>query len=319
MMNKIDGGSRSGKPPMFYVMLVVVSFCAWIASRSFLGKSPIAFLLGWASLFNWTEWLGALVVAVGGWQWLMLYRIGYFPSADEMLFSFDKLYGYPEFFLKRMFWSAPVILTLAKAIYLLSVMPVVVVYLALRDGALRRRLCTSFALIRLSGVVFYQFCPAAGPIYVFRQYPWIVPTLSPEVTLLPHLIMNATPSIHLAMAVLVVFYSRYCSRLCHIFGWTCLVLTVLVTLGLGEHYVIDLVLGVPFAVAIDCVPYRSQRRKAYGCVLLVLAWEFALCHGLALQLPASVALLLSCMTVAAPFAPRFQISGAELAAIAETE
>ena len=127
MTSDIYGGSRSGKPPMFYVMLVVVSFCAWIASRSFLGQSPIAFLLGWASLFNWTGWLGALVMAVGrfwgwnnnkrpfelllplfmmaagGWQCLMLYRIGYFPSADEMLFSFDKIYGYPEFFLGRCF------------------------------------------------------------------------------------------------------------------------------------------------------------------------------------------------------------------------
>jgi hypothetical protein len=246
--------------------------------------------------FNWIGWLGALIMAVarfwgwnsgefpfelflpllmivsGDWQYLMLSRSSHFSSADEMVLAFDKVYGYPEFLLGRMFLSAPVILVVAKAIYAMLVMPVVAVYLALRDDGLRRRLCASFALMGLSGVVFYQFCPAAGPHYVFHEYPWVVPTLSPQVKLLPHLILNAVPSVHLAMAVLVLLYARYCSKLCQSLAWVFLALTVLVTLGLGEHYVIDLVLGVPFAVAIDCVTDRSQRRRAYACFLLVLVW-----------------------------------------------
>jgi hypothetical protein len=283
-----------------------------------------ALVIAMGRIWGWNDdelpvelFLPLLMIIVGDWEGLV-YRISS-PSVDELVFSFDRIYGYPEFFLGRVFSSAPVVIVLAKAFYFALMMPVVAVYLALNDSKLRRKLCISVALMGLFGAIFYHFCPAAGPIYVFHEYPRLPVLSSPEVRLLPHLVLNATPSVHLAMALLVLLYSRYCSRLCQVFGWVCLALTVLTILGLGEHYVIDLVLGVPFAAAIDGLPDRSRRRKAYGCFLLVLVWEFALCHGLALHIPAPVALLLSCMTVAAPFAPRLQTSESGLAAVAEVE
>jgi hypothetical protein len=327
-MKETSANFQGKKPAMFYVTLVLTSFLVWIALWSFFGKTVTGFVIfQWPIPFIWVGWFGAFLMAMGrfwgwndddlpvelflpllmmvsgAWQSFMLHHAGHPPSVDEMLLAFDRIFGYPEYFLGRIFSSAPVIQVVAKAVYVMLVMPAVVVYLALRDGRLRRRLCASFALMGLSGAIFYHFCPAAGPIYVFRDYPWTVPTSTPEVKFIPHLVFNAVPSLHMAMAMLALLYSRYCSRLCQAFGWVCLVLTVLVTLGLGEHYVIDLILGVPFIVAIDSVWDRRLRRKAYGCFLLLLVWEFALCHGLALQVPTPVGLLLCCITLAVPFAP----------------
>ncbi len=56
-------------------------------------------------------------------------------------------------------------------------------------------------------------------------------------------------------------------------------LTLLATLGLGEHYLIDLVVAVPFAVAAmaGCV---KQYRRAAAAGALVSAWLVYLRFGL---------------------------------------
>jgi PAP2 superfamily len=344
MTNERRANGSNKKPPAFYIMLVVVSFCLWFATWAVLcrvGQTHAAAFLAVGNIFNMTGWVGALamavariwglndddfpielllpllMIAVRDWEGLVYYFQT--PSADEMLFSFDKIFGYPEFFLGRIFLAVPLVLVLAKVVYFILLIPVVVVHLALPDRRLRWRLWTSVALMGLFGVIFYYFCPAAGPIYVFHEYPRIPAVDAPVVKFIPNLIPNCTPSVHLAMALLVLLYSRLCGRAWQVLGWVFLGLTVLVTLGLGEHYVIDLVLGVPFAGAIDGLADRKRRRKAYACFLLVLVWEVALCHGLALYLPAPVAFLLSCLTVAAPFAGPLYHGKPRLAVISQVD
>jgi hypothetical protein len=83
-------------------------------------------------------------------------------------------------------------------------------------------------------------------------------------------------------------------------------ITVLATLGLGEHYVIDLVLSVPYAVAIWSLVERQWMR--FGMLLsIVIVWLVALREGWAILLPMPVAWLLCGMTVLAAL-PWRQIS-----------
>ena len=58
-----------------------------------------------------------------------------------------------------------------------------------------------------------------------------------------------------------------------------LALTLLATLGLGEHYLIDLVVALPFAVAATSACVR-QYRKAIVAGVLMLAWLVYLRFGL---------------------------------------
>jgi hypothetical protein len=334
--------AAASHPPIHYLTIVVVSFCAWISAWRLMciwGWGYWASLLGVGNVFNITGWvwalgmasarfwgwnndnlptelvLPALMVAAGDWEGIV-FRIQT-PSADELLFAFDRIYGYPQFLLGRIFLASPVALWLGKAVYFMLMLPVVVIHLCLREPKLRWRLWISVALMGVFGVIFYYFCPAGGPVHAFAGFPRLPAITSPATRVKPHLIPNCVPSVHLAMAMLVLFFARHCNRACRTFTWIFLALTILVTLGLGEHYVIDLVLGVPFAVAIAGLTDRAGRARAYACFLLVLAWEVALAHGWALYLPTAAALLLSGLTIAVPFTPPLRLGQPQLAPIPE--
>ncbi|MGD0499566.1 MAG: phosphatase PAP2 family protein [Bryobacteraceae bacterium] len=210
----------------------------------------------------------------------------------------------------RWFHQSPILHLAGKWVYLSSILPLAVVYLALPpDIKIRRRLWTSFAVMGLSGVVFYQVCPAAGPIYRFPEsFPRYIPLLSaPQARILPHAFLNAMPSLHMALAVLTLMYARHCAKRFQVGAGIFLVLTMLSTLGLGEHYFIDLIVAVPFIVAIDKLPDvvrdRGQRVRVYGCLNAVLFWEIALRQGWALQLSTPIVWVLSIGTVIVPFVP----------------
>jgi membrane-associated phospholipid phosphatase len=149
----------------------------------------------------------------------------------------------------------------------------------------------------------YALCPGAGPVYLFRDhYPYPdslpIPLLNPHPTFLPAgLILNTTPSGHVTWALLLFWFTyKYCRRRVAGFFAAMVGLTIVATLGLGEHYVIDLILAVPFAAAIwELV----QRRWKPCCALLavVVAWQIALREGWALLAPMPVMWLLCAATV----------------------
>ena len=61
------------------------------------------------------------------------------------------------------------------------------------------------------------------------------------------------------------------------------VLTVVATLGSGEHYVADLVVALPFSVAVQALWTGAQATTRYavlaGGASLTLMWLLALRHG----------------------------------------
>jgi hypothetical protein len=322
---------------LLYLALVDASFLIWLLLRPILENQGIGLVFGWNSRFVWMAWLGAAILAAsrlsgrhtgqvpclelllpflmmgnGAWQRLMVQHGGSHPSTDEFLFAFERNYGYLAFRMCALFhfdWlhNAPIWYGYIRWVYWCSFLPLVVVYLYMPAGTkLRRRLWISFAQMGVFGVLFYQICPAAGPIYRFPTYPLHFPIFNtPQVSFLPHAVLNAMPSLHMSMALLTLLYARYCPR--WVFGGAIVfaISTAIATLSLGEHYTIDLIVSVPFVVAIDklsnALNNRDERRSMYLCFIIVLLWESALRRGTALELSTPAVWLLSIGTILMPF------------------
>jgi len=127
----------------------------------------------------------------------------------------------------------------------------------------------AFAVAAAGGFLLYNLYPAVGPVHVFpTQFPYSPPPAgSPPFRLLaagPEA-RNAMPSVHIAMALLILWTSRAWPAVLRVFAAALLAVTVLATLGLGEHYLVDLVVAVPFAALAQSlgaanVPWRNATR-----------------------------------------------------------
>jgi hypothetical protein len=98
----------------------------------------------------------------------------------------------------------------------------------------------------------YLIFPAAGPGLAFPGFPYIHPAI-----VVPHVMAlraapNCMPSGHFAQALLTIWLARKW-RVGVVLSVLFAALTGVATLGLGEHYVIDLVAAVPYSALIAYV------------------------------------------------------------------
>ena len=111
------------------------------------------------------------------------------------------------------------------------------------------------------GWALYNVVPATGPLYVFRNlfpsqalpYRALSRFFLERIPVDPEAPRNAIPSLHLAWVVLLYWSAKGLSRSLRIFLAVYFVLTVVATLGTGEHYFVDLVAGIPFALFIQAL------------------------------------------------------------------
>ncbi|MFN0317910.1 MAG: fused MFS/spermidine synthase, partial [Burkholderiales bacterium] len=142
----------------------------------------------------------------------------------------------------------------------------------------------------------YFLYPIAGPIYTFgdKMFPAFVPSLDflrTEVTTTSPTPRNGMPSMHFGWALLFwmnagLLPQPKLAKFLRAFAAVFLALTGLATLTLGEHYLVDLVVAVPFSVALqalctDVLPWtHAARRNAvvigFG---VALAWMLSLRFG----------------------------------------
>jgi hypothetical protein len=94
---------------------------------------------------------------------------------------------------------------------------------------------------------------------------------------------NAMPSLHMAWALLLWCSCRPFSSLSRGFALAYVVLTVVATLGTGEHYLADLVVALPFSVAVQALWTPSRNVVRYAVLAagtsLMLMWLLALRYG----------------------------------------
>lgn len=222
---------------------------------------------------------------------------------DYVLQSVDQALGLTAFQVARRFseWERNDLLYVYES---LSAIMIVWygIHLVIRGGE-SRKLLFSYLISFVVGALLYGIVPALGPRYAFgATFPNGNPTFVPSLVPLDGY-PNAMPSLHVATAFLLVLFSARKRWLLSI-SLFFLTATVAATLAL-EHYVIDLVVAVPFAcfaLELACgMVIRAAKHLAVVLAWLSLirfAWPGLIQHPWALRLIALSTVTLGIRAVA---------------------
>jgi hypothetical protein len=161
------------------------------------------------------------------------------------------------------------------------------------------------------GFLLYQICPAAGPVYLFpKEFPLVVPNLA-SIVAAPGWVgdvpRNGMPSLHLAWTMLLFWNVRHRSWWIALAAGIYVMLTALATLGLGEHYLVDLMVAVPVGLTIQALWLRTRNASRWVAIgagaAIMLVWLIAFRTEAALAIPAGpVMWTLGTLTVLVPVA-----------------
>ncbi len=211
---------------------------------------------------------------------------------DLYLYSFDaSLHAQIPFAVGRYFAQHSIVRQTSLLAYIGLSVPIAVVYAGQlrRTGAKALQCFVAFVITGPMGILFYNAVPALGPAHLFQKnFPWH-PLAIDQVR---HLFLepvslagprNAIPSLHMAWVLLAWWYSRGLSTVERGIALFYLVFVALATLGTGEHYFIDLVVAVPFALFVESLfaydlPIANANRirgVTFG-LLATCAWLAAL-------------------------------------------
>ena len=111
--------------------------------------------------------------------------------------------------------------------------------------------------------LLYVLCPGTGPFYAFPNMfpdhlpdPQSVPLhLAPFAPMAPR---NAMPSLHFSWGVLLWRSTAGARSAIRLAAGIFALLTLVATIGTGEHYVVDLIAAVPFIVALEAIAAHSS-------------------------------------------------------------
>jgi hypothetical protein len=212
------------------------------------------------------------------------------PTYDLFLYAFDAALGFsPSQVVTSIYHAVPWVAATANTVYAsLLIFPPLYHAWAWHRGIRRRvNLMYAFAIAGVCGFVLYQLCPAEGPLYCFgAKFPGQLPPLR-EVHAHPYPssgVHNAIPSMHMSWALLVWWSAWELGSPAIVIASAFVGFTALATLGSGEHYLIDLIVAVPFVTAINGLCSRIWRQAVAGFGV-VLGWLALLRWGAALGLP----------------------------------
>jgi PAP2 superfamily len=220
-------------------------------------------------------------------------------TLDLFLCGFDASLGVqPSFQLGKLVLRSHLFTRIALLFYYALPLPVMLVYAQqlVRWGKGAMAAFLGFFLVGPAGVIFYNLVPACGPVYMFGlRFPFD-PLANQQVNqmlmqpVFVSGIRNAFPSLHMAWALLAWWYGKGLPP------WTRSLLgmfvagTSLATLGLGEHYFVDLVVAFPFALMIRAacvagVPLGDQLRflAFFSGSLWMVAWVGIVRFGLGIM------------------------------------
>jgi hypothetical protein len=108
------------------------------------------------------------------------------------------------------------------------------------------------------GFPLYFLVPVAGPPFTFPQYyASIWPLADPEFLTAPHgealRPRNCMPSVHAAWAYFVMFGAYRLNRATRLAVMAAAALTLVSAIEVGNHWFVDLVVALPFALAIQAM------------------------------------------------------------------
>jgi hypothetical protein len=136
-----------------------------------------------------------------------------------------------------------------------------------------------FMLAGVGGWLLYDLLPATGPIYVFnRDFPWtrlpyseLHKIVLEKIAIAPGIPRNAIPSLHMGWVILLVWNSRKFIFPARVFMLLYLVLTLIATLGTGQHYLVDLIVSLPFALLMQALVSLPLSGNRFPRIIAILA------------------------------------------------
>jgi hypothetical protein len=227
-------------------------------------------------------------------------------TEDAWLYAFDGSLGFqPGFFVGKLMYNSVILTRGAMLTYLsLPFAMAVVCAWQIRIGA-RKISWNMLAVLSLAGVagwLSYNVVPATGPIYAFGSaFPWHALPYNDlsgfalhKMSIAPNIPRNAMPSLHVGWALLLWWNSRGFPRVFRTGLALYFLLTVVATLGSGQHYLVDLVASLPFALAVqsaasDPLSKKPERITALvSGVILTVAWLLLVRFGVPLVLKSPI-------------------------------
>jgi hypothetical protein len=191
---------------------------------------------------------------------------------DPLLYAFDlKFGGPPSWVMGRLFRAhASLFLACAYAYNSLPLGMAACMWLRWRDRQNNVHASADLLWMAVSlgivGFLLYQVCPAAGPVYLFpKQFPYELPSagFSTQPSPMQAVPRNAMPSLHVAWMLLLFWNTRRRGWWIRLIAALYLVLTALATLGLGEHYLADLMVAPPLVAAIQAACTRVAVKEKW--------------------------------------------------------
>jgi hypothetical protein len=138
--------------------------------------------------------------------------------------------------------------------------------------------------LAIAGTALYLACPAVGPGGAFNgDFPYRIPLAGVIPVSMPPGARNCMPSMHTAWILCLLWCAPPMRRWFRAILWAFAGFTLLYALSAGGHYLVDLIVAVPFALAIRSA-FRSEW-KSPGFVLnaaMVVFWFAALRYGVGL-------------------------------------
>jgi PAP2 superfamily len=223
-----------------------------------------------AVLFVGSEWMASTLLEVT--------ETLHPKTFDLFLYSFDSSLRLPiGFLVGQAFWTWPWLRFVCLIIYIALPLPLALVYAAHLRHTKSKALAVMIAFLATGplGVMFYNMLPACGPAHIFGgAFPWhpLSTADAMRMNVVPILLKgarNAIPSLHMTWVLLVWWNSKGLPRWVRGIALAFLLLTMLATLGTGEHYFIDLVVAFPFSLMVQALcsyalPFRTgERRTAF--------------------------------------------------------
>lgn len=181
---------------------------------------------------------------------------------DLYLYSFDaSLHVQFSFVLGALLRKWPLLNSVAGAFYIGLPVSLTIAFAGLIASRIGRGLeaIFSFCLGGPLAILCYGLFPAIGPRALFQASFPFHPFQTQQVArlivepLAIHSLVNAMPSLHMTWALLAWWYSRGLSKFARALTAAFLLFTVVSTMGMGEHYFVDLVVAFPFALFLESV------------------------------------------------------------------
>ena len=156
-------------------------------------------------------------------------------------------------------------------VYQLMVPMMICWFLVTRYRNLRGSVVLAYVAELVVGPIMYAVLPACGPVYAFGAQ-WLHPPEVQANVVRLYSMPNAFPSLHIGTALVFVLFAP--GRVWRGVSLAFLAGTVLATLAMGEHFVVDLIPGLAFGCFAASVGYR----RIWSALLylgVVLFWSLA--------------------------------------------